>query len=92
MVEFFIDVARECFNIGNFNSLMAIICKLSCFLLLFFIKRTFLWIYVCFCSKKKRFICFTPEIIKDSVEYLDKITFIGYFLTACKGFSERAKV
>lgn len=25
MVEFFIDVARECFNIGNFNSLMAII-------------------------------------------------------------------
>lgn len=28
VVEFFIDVARECFNIGNFNSLMAIICKL----------------------------------------------------------------
>lgn len=27
MVEFFIDVARECFNIGNFNSMMAIICK-----------------------------------------------------------------
>ncbi|XP_015202996.1 ras-GEF domain-containing family member 1A isoform X2 [Lepisosteus oculatus] len=25
IVEFFIDVARECFNIGNFNSLMAII-------------------------------------------------------------------
>ncbi|XP_053559323.1 ras-GEF domain-containing family member 1B [Bombina bombina] len=25
MIEFFIDVARECFNIGNFNSLMAII-------------------------------------------------------------------
>ncbi|XP_030309029.1 ras-GEF domain-containing family member 1A isoform X5 [Calypte anna] len=25
MVEFFIDVARECFNIGNFNSMMAII-------------------------------------------------------------------
>ncbi|XP_037114963.1 ras-GEF domain-containing family member 1B-A isoform X1 [Syngnathus acus] len=25
VVEFFIDVARECFNIGNFNSLMAII-------------------------------------------------------------------
>eukprot|EP00061_Rhincodon_typus_P017070 g45602.t1 len=25
MLEFFIDVARECFNIGNFNSLMAII-------------------------------------------------------------------
>ncbi|XP_007953769.2 ras-GEF domain-containing family member 1A [Orycteropus afer afer] len=24
-VEFFIDVARECFNIGNFNSMMAII-------------------------------------------------------------------
>ncbi|KAJ8380479.1 hypothetical protein SKAU_G00012570 [Synaphobranchus kaupii] len=24
-IEFFIDVARECFNIGNFNSLMAII-------------------------------------------------------------------
>lgn len=42
--------------------------------------------------KKKRFICFTPEIIKDSVEYLYKITFIGYFLTACQGFSERAKV
>lgn len=27
MIEFFIDVARECFNIGNFNSLMAIICE-----------------------------------------------------------------
>jgi len=27
MVEFFIDVARECFNIGNFNSMMAIICE-----------------------------------------------------------------
>ncbi|KAJ6667880.1 hypothetical protein lerEdw1_016201 [Lerista edwardsae] len=27
VIEFFIDVARECFNIGNFNSLMAIICK-----------------------------------------------------------------
>ncbi|KAA8589000.1 hypothetical protein FQN60_010345 [Etheostoma spectabile] len=26
VIEFFIDVARECFNIGNFNSLMAIIC------------------------------------------------------------------
>lgn len=25
IVEFFIDVARECFNIGNFNSMMAII-------------------------------------------------------------------
>nr|XP_035926447.1 ras-GEF domain-containing family member 1B isoform X4 [Halichoerus grypus] len=25
MIEYFIDVARECFNIGNFNSLMAII-------------------------------------------------------------------
>ncbi|XP_019522168.1 PREDICTED: ras-GEF domain-containing family member 1A isoform X3 [Hipposideros armiger] len=25
MLEFFIDVARECFNIGNFNSMMAII-------------------------------------------------------------------
>ncbi|XP_063066552.1 ras-GEF domain-containing family member 1B-B isoform X2 [Engraulis encrasicolus] len=25
ILEFFIDVARECFNIGNFNSLMAII-------------------------------------------------------------------
>ncbi|XP_039342121.1 ras-GEF domain-containing family member 1C isoform X4 [Mauremys reevesii] len=25
VIEFFIDVARECFNIGNFNSLMAII-------------------------------------------------------------------
>ncbi|PIO31343.1 hypothetical protein AB205_0013290, partial [Aquarana catesbeiana] len=25
IIEFFIDVARECFNIGNFNSLMAII-------------------------------------------------------------------
>lgn len=29
MVEFFIDVARECFNIGNFNSMMAIICEYS---------------------------------------------------------------
>lgn len=27
ILEFFIDVARECFNIGNFNSLMAIISK-----------------------------------------------------------------
>lgn len=27
VIEYFIDVARECFNIGNFNSLMAIICK-----------------------------------------------------------------
>ncbi|XP_032463382.1 ras-GEF domain-containing family member 1A isoform X6 [Phocoena sinus] len=27
MLEFFIDVARECFNIGNFNSMMAIICE-----------------------------------------------------------------
>lgn len=27
VIEFFIDVARECFNIGNFNSLMAIICE-----------------------------------------------------------------
>lgn len=25
MIEFFIDVAKECINIGNFNSLMAII-------------------------------------------------------------------
>nr|XP_031360552.1 ras-GEF domain-containing family member 1B-like isoform X2 [Lonchura striata domestica] len=25
VIEYFIDVARECFNIGNFNSLMAII-------------------------------------------------------------------
>lgn len=25
MIEFFIDVAQECFNIGNFNSLMAIV-------------------------------------------------------------------
>ncbi|KAK2491556.1 hypothetical protein MC885_005368 [Smutsia gigantea] len=30
VIEYFIDVARECFNIGNFNSLMAIICE--CFL------------------------------------------------------------
>lgn len=32
ILEFFIDVARECFNIGNFNSMMAIICeyKLGC--------------------------------------------------------------
>lgn len=29
MLEFFIDVARECFNIGNFNSMMAIICECS---------------------------------------------------------------
>lgn len=27
VLEFFIDVARECFNIGNFNSMMAIICE-----------------------------------------------------------------
>ncbi|XP_066303850.1 ras-GEF domain-containing family member 1B-like isoform X2 [Branchiostoma lanceolatum] len=29
VIEFFIDVARECFNIGNFNSLMAIIAGLN---------------------------------------------------------------
>ncbi|MGH0177428.1 UNVERIFIED_CONTAM: hypothetical protein FKN15_075124, partial [Acipenser sinensis] len=29
VIEYFIDVARECFNIGNFNSLMAIICAYS---------------------------------------------------------------
>nr|DBA15418.1 TPA: hypothetical protein GDO54_004632 [Pyxicephalus adspersus] len=27
VMEFFIEVARECFNIGNFNSMMAIICN-----------------------------------------------------------------
>ncbi|EPY87693.1 ras-GEF domain-containing family member 1C [Camelus ferus] len=30
VIEFFIDVARECFNIGNFNSLMAIISQSQC--------------------------------------------------------------
>lgn len=40
VIEFFIDVARECFNIGNFNSLMAIICKFFWFLSLFFRKCT----------------------------------------------------
>lgn len=25
MIEYFVDVAKECVNIGNFNSLMAII-------------------------------------------------------------------
>ena len=25
MIEYFVDVAKECINIGNFNSLMAII-------------------------------------------------------------------
>ncbi|KAM9777197.1 ras-GEF domain-containing family member 1B-A-like [Neosynchiropus ocellatus] len=29
VIEFFIDVARECFNMGNFNSLMAIISGLN---------------------------------------------------------------
>ncbi|XP_014641687.1 PREDICTED: ras-GEF domain-containing family member 1C [Ceratotherium simum simum] len=29
VIEFFIDVARECFNIGNFNSLMAIISSMN---------------------------------------------------------------
>lgn len=29
IIEFFIDVAQECFNIGNFNSLMAIISEYS---------------------------------------------------------------
>lgn len=42
VIEFFIDVARECFNIGNFNSLMAIICEL---LLLFFL--VFISDYLC---------------------------------------------
>ena len=27
MIEYFVDVAKECINIGNFNSLMAIIGK-----------------------------------------------------------------
>lgn len=75
VIEFFIDVARECFNIGNFNSLMAIICKLFWFLFLLFIKYTFSLIYVFLQLKKK-----IPHIkIKsfcrlgrstDSVEYL----------------------
>merc|ERR1712137_1035414 len=29
VIEYFIEVARECFNIGNFNSLMAIIAGLN---------------------------------------------------------------
>ena len=29
MIEYFTDVAKECINIGNFNSLMAIIGKLE---------------------------------------------------------------
>ena len=29
MIEYFIDVAKECVNIGNFNSLMAIIGEMS---------------------------------------------------------------
>ena len=32
MVEYFIDVAKECINIGNFNSLMAIIGKILQFI------------------------------------------------------------
>lgn len=28
-IEFFIDVAKECINVGNFNSLMAIVAGLS---------------------------------------------------------------
>jgi len=28
VIEYFVDVAKECINIGNFNSLMAIIGKL----------------------------------------------------------------
>ena len=29
VIEYWIEVARECFNIGNFNSLMAIIAGLN---------------------------------------------------------------
>lgn len=29
LVEYFIDVAKECINIGNFNSLMAIIAGMN---------------------------------------------------------------
>ena len=29
MIEYWIEVARECFNIGNFNSLMAVVGGLS---------------------------------------------------------------
>uniref|UniRef100_A0A672P2V1 RasGEF domain family member 1B n=1 Tax=Sinocyclocheilus grahami TaxID=75366 RepID=A0A672P2V1_SINGR len=41
VIEFFIDVARECFNIGNFNSLMAIISEcfaVPCYTLLQFLQ------------------------------------------------------
>lgn len=29
LVEYFIDVAKECINIGNFNSLMAIVAGMN---------------------------------------------------------------
>jgi hypothetical protein len=29
IIEYFIDVAKECFNVGNFNSLMAVVAGLS---------------------------------------------------------------
>lgn len=35
LIEYFIDVARECFNIGNFNSLMAIMCKFYVIMLIY---------------------------------------------------------
>lgn len=37
VLEFFIDVAQECFNIGNFNSLMAIISEYMHWVILLFI-------------------------------------------------------
>lgn len=52
VIEFFIDVARECFNIGNFNSLMAIICELFILQslsidshLVFIVKKKYIYIH-----------------------------------------------
>ena len=46
MVEYFIDVAKECINIGNFNSLMAIIGKTLLYLYnILALKETQTWPY-----------------------------------------------
>lgn len=66
VIEFFIDVARECFNIGNFNSLMAIICELFILQslsidshLVFIVK--YIYIYIFFLSWDEHESCVPAE-------------------------------
>lgn len=68
VIEFFIDVARECFNIGNFNSLMAIICELFILQslsidsrLVFIVKNIYIYIYIFFLSWDEHESCVPAE-------------------------------